>query len=192
MKYYFYSLLIALVVSFSANAQNKECQIDYEIKNDTINFVKTKEVMLYEKDFAKTTKSVFMSVLKSDEMYFVDLQYLQKNPDFIPITCINYKSLVSIKLLSGRIVNCYYVGDEKCDNLLYDNQEKNNIRILTGTFILRKEDVPFLKESPITTMQIRFAGRSEQFIIREEIDSNITNENSKPSRFFIDSLKCIE
>ncbi|MDR0228510.1 MAG: hypothetical protein LBI72_05530 [Flavobacteriaceae bacterium] len=189
-------LLCILLFSFSfvlqTQAQSKNCEIDYEIKNDSVNIKKTVDYLMYEKDFGRSTKSIFMSLINSEGLYFVQMQYLQKDSEFIPITCINHKSIVTLKLLNGKIVNAFYLGDEKCDSLMYDNQEKNNIRVLLGNFILRKEDIAVLKESPVSTMQIRFSNKTEQFIIRESLQSEITKTSYSPSVFIQQNLKCIE
>ncbi|MDR2221440.1 MAG: hypothetical protein LBE34_01750 [Flavobacteriaceae bacterium] len=192
MKKLLYILFFSLGFALHIQAQNKGCEIDYEIKNDSVNIKKTTDYLMYEKDFGRSTKSIFMSLINSEGLYFVQLQYLQKDSEFIPITCINHKSIVTLKLLNGKIVNAFYLGDEKCDSLMYDNQEKNNIRVLMANFILRKEDIAVLKESPVSTMQIRFSNKTEQFIIRETIQSEITKTTYTPSVFIQQNLKCIE
>ena len=41
-------------------------------------------------------------------------------------------------------------------------------------------------------MRVQYAGESKDYIISDELQSEILNEKVKPSRYFIENLECIE
>ncbi|ALU26940.1 hypothetical protein HX045_11820 [Myroides odoratimimus] len=185
-------LIFTLGITTSIHAQERNCSIDYEEVNDTINYRKTNNVLVYEFDRVSTTSSLFFSLVNNNGHPFLNLQYLQKSPDFIPITCVAKKSMVSIKLVNGTTITAHYLGDDVCGTYTYDQEKKNNIRILDADFYIKKEHLALLKASPISMVQIRFPGTSELFIIRNELKSTIVDLQTKPTQFFIDNIPCIE
>ncbi len=192
MKHYVCLILFLCCNLLYVQAQEKNCALDYEVVNDTINFKQTKELLVYEDSQEKSTQALYFSLIKSDDNNFLQVQLIQKSTDFIPITCVNYRSIISIKLNNGRIISAYYIGDEKCDTFIYNNETKNNIRLLSTVFLLRKEDINYLKESPIVMVQIRYANKALPYPIKNELEFNSTEPNSQPSAFFIENIPCLE
>lgn len=191
MKKYILLTLFFSLSLFVVHGQ-KKCTIDYEIVNDTINFKQTSEVLIYTDQQETGTNSLFFSLIKSDESHFLQVQLIQKSLDFIPITCVNYRSIISLKLNNGRIISGYYIGEEKCDSFIYDNETSNNIRILTTAFLLRPEDIHYLAESPIAMVQIRYANKALPYTIKNDNQSSLEEANSQPSAFFIDNIPCLQ
>ncbi|MCC9043374.1 hypothetical protein LNQ81_11910 [Myroides sp. M-43] len=185
-------LLLALGFNTLSQAQTKNCSIDYEEKTDSIHFKKTDNVLVYEFDRVSTTSSLFFSLITSNDHPFLNIQYLQKSSEFIPITCVARKSIVSIKLVNGTTVSAHYIDEDKCDTFTYDSEGKRNIRILDANFYIKKEHLALLKSSPISMVQIRFAGSNELFIIQNELKSTIVDVTTNPTQFFIDNIPCIE
>lgn len=188
------ALLLLMLLSFTSviTAQTKKCSIDYEEVNDSINFKKTNSVLVYEFDRVSATSSLFFSLISNNGVPFLNLQYLQKSPDFIPITCVAKKSIISIKLINGTTISGHYIDQDVCDTYTYDNVGKKNIRILEANFYIKKEHLELLKKSPISIIQVRFAGSTELFNVRDELKSTIVDVKTQPTNFFIDNIPCIE
>ncbi|MGL4583486.1 MAG: hypothetical protein ACRCVU_10950 [Flavobacterium sp.] len=188
------ALLLLMLLSFTSvvTAQTKKCSIDYEEVNDSINFKKTNNILVYEFDRVSATSSLFFSLISNNGVPFLNIQYLQKSPDFIPINCLAKKSIISIKLVNGTTISGHYIDQEACDTYTYDNIGKKNIRILDANFYIKKEHLKLLKESPISIIQIRFAGSTELFNIHNELKSTIVDVKTQPTNFFIDNIPCIE
>lgn len=188
------ALLLLMLLSFTSvvTAQTKRCSIDYEEINDSINFKKTNNVLVYEFDRVSATSSLFFSLISNNGLPFLNIQYLQKSPDFIPINCVAKKSMVSIKLVNGTTISAHYIDQDTCDTYTYDNVGKKNIRILDANFYIKKEHLELLKKSPISIIQIRFAGSTELFNIHNELKSTIVDVKTQPTNFFIDNIPCIE
>lgn len=185
-------LLLALFSATLSVAQTKNCSIDYEEVSDSLTLKKTNNVLVYEFDRVSATSSLFFSLLTTNGHPFLNIQYLQKSPDFIPITCVARKSIVSIKLVNGTTVSAHYIDEDICDTYTYDNTTNKNIRILDANFYIKKEHLKLLKEAPISMIQIRFAGSTELFIIQNELKSTIVDVKTQPTQFFMDNIPCIE
>lgn len=193
MKIFLSLLLFEGIFTMNLSAQEKKCNIDYEIKNDSICFVKTKDQLIYKKDSNSISSSVFFSLISKDENPFLHFQFFQKSQNILPINCINHKSIIALKLQNGRIINTYYIGEEKCSKHTADSETQSNIYILAANFIIQKEDLSYLQESPVTTVQIRFTNTTEQEqITQKESDSDTTDKETLPAYFFIDHIPCIE
>lgn len=192
MKQYVCLILFFCCALNYTHAQERPCVLDYEEVNDTISFKQTKEILVYEDSEEGKSQALFFSLIKSDKNYFIQVQLVQKSTNFIPITCVNYRSIISVKLNNGRIISAYYIGDEKCDTYIYDDETKNNIRILSTAFLVRQEEINYLKESPIAMVQIRYANKAFPYAIKNELQSNIVETNSQPSAFFIENIPCLD
>ncbi|MGL5277072.1 hypothetical protein [Myroides sp.] len=192
MKKLTFLLLITLLCTTISQAQTKNCSIDYEEVTDSLSIKKTNNVLVYEFNRVSSTSSLFFSLITTNGVPFLNIQYLQKSPDFIPINCVARKSMVSIKLVNGTTISAHYIDEDKCDTYTYDQQGQKNIRILDANFYIKKEHLALLKQSPISLVQIRFAGSTELFVIESELKSTIVDVKTSPTRFFIDNIPCIE
>lgn len=186
-------LITFLVFAFvsATYAQNTNCELDFEISNDSVQLKRFKEHLVYEMDMGKKTESLFFSLLKSDGIPLLEVQYLLKGPDFIPIQCFNSKSLISIKLLNGNVVSLRHVNEDTCSTFVYDAPEKNNIRILNSYFRIAETDFNKLQESPVSLVQIRFSTEQKTFTIMNELNSSIIKETYKPATYFKESIPCL-
>ncbi len=191
MKIFLSLLLFGGIFIINLSAQEKKCNIDYEIKNDSICFVKTKNQLIYKKELNNISSSIFFSLISKDEKPFLHFQFFQKSQNILPTSCINHKSIIALKLQNGRIINTYYIGDEKCSKQTADSETQSNIYILAANFIIQKEDLSYLQESPVTIVQIRFANTTEQITVQKESDSEAANKETLPAYFFINHIPCI-
>ena len=97
-----------------------------------------------------------------------------------------------MQLTNGKIITLLNSNEEICSELLYDANEKNNIRILTGYFYFTKTNYEELKSSPISLMRIQFAVESKDYVVKTELESETLKSKSKPASYFMDYLKCVE
>lgn len=185
-------LFICLIVTINTTAQTKDCNIDYEIKNDTTDFKKIMEYLFVEKSYPNSIESVYLSLIKSDGLSLIQLQYLQKDSNFISASCVDQKSMITFQLLNGTIVNFRHANTDYCNNLSYDPEQKANIRILSTYFQIQKDDFKRLKESPISVMQIRFQNSTKTFEVESKIESKVVQETYSPNTYFMQNLHCIE
>lgn len=185
-------LLFTLFSATLSQAQIKNCSIDYEEVNDSLNIKKTNNVLVYEFDRVSATSSLFFSLITTNGVPFLNIQYLQKSPDFISINCLSKKSIISIKLVNGTTISGHFIDQDVCDTYTYDSEGKKNIRILDANFYIKKEHLQLLKASPISLIQIRFTGSTELFVIESELKSTIVDVKTNPTKFFIDNIPCIE
>lgn len=190
MKIVLFLLFLGGIFITNLTAQEKNCE--YEVINDSLCFVKTKDLLIHKKETDSISSSVFFSLISKDENPFLHFQFLQKSQDILSASCVNHKSIIALKLQNGRIINTYYIGDEKCSSNAKDDDSQQNIYILTTHFVIRKEDLSYLKESPVTTIQIRFSNKTEQITFPKEPDSEITDKMTLPAYFFIRQIPCIE
>lgn len=174
------------------HAQTAQCELDFEVSNDSVQLKRFKEQLLYEMDMGKKRESLFFSLIESEGIPLLEVQYLQRSPDFIPTQCFNNKSLVSIQLLNGQVVSLRHVAEETCSTLVYDAPEKTNIRILSTYFRILDNDVDKLMESPVSLLQIRFSLEQKTFVIKNELASSIVNQSYRPARFFQENLDCLK
>lgn len=122
----------------------------------------------------------------------LNLQFLQTSKDFISASCLDKTSRIVFQLANGKIVTLVCNTDEICNNLIYNETEKSNIRILDGYFLFTPNNYEELKKSSINLMRIQFTNGSKDFVIKKEIKSELLNTTYYPENIFIDYLNCVE
>jgi hypothetical protein len=55
-----------------------------------------------------------------------------------------------------------------------------------------KDSFEELKSSPVSMMRIKYLTDTEDYILKKEFKSELTNEIYNPENYFINNLKCIE
>ncbi|MBW3517977.1 hypothetical protein [Flavobacterium sp. NKUCC04_CG] len=190
MKYVI--LILGLLSTLFTVAQTKNCEIDYIVKNDSTDLKKTKDYLIVERIYPQSLESVYISLLKSDDLTYLQLQYLQKDTQFISTTCVDQKSMVSVQLSNGNIINFRHANIDYCNNLSFDSEQNANIRILSTYFLIQKEDLERLKESTATVMRIRYATTTATYELLDKIESKVVDKSYYPSNYFINNIPCIE
>lgn len=188
MKYL--SLLLIALFSHSLLGQTQDCELDFEIQNDSVQIKRFKEHLIYEMDMGKKTESLFFSLLQAEQVPLLEMQYLLKSPDFIPVNCLDTRSLISIQLLNGTVVSLRHANQDACSSFVYDAPAKNNIRILTSYFRLTDTDIAKLKQSPVSMIQIRFATEQKTFNVKNQLYSQVVNQQYHPATYLKDFLIC--
>ncbi len=190
MKYVI--LIFGLFSTLFMAAQTKNCEMDYIVKNDSTDIKKTKDYLIVERIYPPTLESVYISLLKSEDLTYLQLQYLQKDMQFISTTCVDQKSMVSIQLLNGQIINFRHANIDYCNSLTFDAEQNTNIRILSTYFQIQKEDLQRLKASPASVIRIRYATTTVTYELLDKIESKVVEETYFPSNYFINNIPCIE
>ncbi|VXB55412.1 conserved hypothetical protein [Flavobacterium sp. 9AF] len=173
-------------------AQKKDCKYDFEEKTDTTFLKALPDKLVYEKIFGTSKEFIQFKLLNHNGVPTLSFQQIQKSQDFIPVKCFDAKSKIVFQLESGKIVSLLSVNTETCSTLTYLSEENSNIRLLKGYFVFTKLNYDELKKSRITVMRVQYTGESKDYIINDAIQSEILNENIKPSSYFIENLECVE
>ncbi|MVO10727.1 hypothetical protein GOQ30_16250 [Flavobacterium sp. TP390] len=189
MKRILYIFLCLPLLHFS---QKKDCIYDFEEKTDSTYIKATNGKLMYEKVFGNSKEFIQFKLINNNGIPTLEFQQIQKSQDFIPVRCFNNKSKVILQLEDGKIISLISAVEDVCSNLTYIDSEKSNIRILNAYFLFTKTNYESLKKSRITVMRVHYAGESKDYIISDELQSEILNERVKPSLYFIENLECIE
>ncbi len=185
-------LTLLLFIPVFSMAQTKDCVYDLEEKTDSTSIKVLPYTLVHEKIYGNSNEYLFLGLLNNDGAPMLSIQQLQKSKDFIKTNCIAKNSKIILQLTNGKIITLLNSNEEICSELLYDANEKNNIRILTGYFYFTKTNYEELKSSPISLMRIQFAGESKDYVVKTELESETLKTKSKPASYFMDYLKCVE
>jgi len=182
---------LILVLGISLNAQQKKCEYELEEKTDSTFIKKTPNYLIHEKDFVNSKDYVLFSLINSDGTPYLNFQFLQKSKEFIRTKCFDSGSKISLQLTNGKIVTLLSAGDV-CGQLIYDEIEKNNIRMLNNYFIFSKDGFEDLKKYPISMMKVKYASETVDYVFKKELKSEAFQGDFYPENYFINYLKCLE
>ncbi|MCG2611550.1 hypothetical protein LZZ90_08530 [Flavobacterium sp. SM15] len=187
-------ILAALILNLAfitVTAQQKKCEYDFEEKTDSTFLKKTPDYLIHEKDFISSKEFVLFSLINSNGTPFLNFQLLQKSKDFIKPFCFDNKSKISLQLSNGKIVTLLSAG-EICSQLMFDEKEKNNIRLLNNYFFFPKEGFEDLKKYPVSLIKINFVTESMDYVFKKQIQSVTFKGDFFPENYFINYLNCVE
>ncbi|SCY12641.1 hypothetical protein [Flavobacterium caeni] len=168
----------------------KPCDFSVNVTDSTGTYKATKEVLLYEKNFAGHASYMFASIAVTDGLPTLNLQLLEKSQEFIKARCFDAGSKLYLQLENGKIVTLLHLPKESCGSMVRDDNGFNN-RILTGHFLFKKDDADFLKTSPISLLRIKFATEATDYIMRPAFKAEIDNQLYQPASYFVDYYHCI-
>lgn len=183
--------VLILIIGMYSNAQQKKCIYDIEEKTDSTFLKKTTDYLMYEKDFVNTKSFVLFALVNSDGTPFLNFQLMQKSKEFISSNCFDKASKISLQLTNGKIVTLISTEDS-CGHLIYDEKEKNNIRVLTNNFMFTKDGYEDLKKYPVSIMKVRYSTGSAEYVFKKELKSESFNNEYFPENYFINYLNCVE
>ena len=183
-------LLALISLSFIANAQD-DCQYTI-VSNEAGTEIKTtSEYLMYEKVFGGTSQFIFFSMANDEGTPVLNFQLLVKSKEFPPAYCLDKNSKIYIQLLNGKIITLISATDDSCSKLIYDSGEKNNIRVLTGSFLFTKGSMEDLESSSITFIRVKYVNETMDYPIRKELQSETIKGKYFPEAYFMKNLKCI-
>lgn len=183
-------LSIVLFLNLSAIAQ-KPCDFTVNVVDSIGSYRSTKEYLVYEKNFGGNSVYLFNSIVITDGMPILNVQFLEKSAGFIKAKCLDKNSKIYIQLNNGKIVTLLHMEKESCGTMVRDDKGFNN-RILTGYFMFRKDDFQELKKSPVSYIRLKYTVETEDFIFRKAIKSEMNGEIYEPENYFINYFHCFE
>jgi hypothetical protein len=184
-------LIVLCFVSLMANAQ-KDCEYSVNEKEGDNVIKSTKEYLMYQNVFGGTSGFVFFSLGISEGLPVLNFQLLAKSTGFPPAYCLDQSSKIYLQLANGKIVTLLNAYDEQCSSLLYNSDEKTNIRVLTSAFLFTKGSMEELAKSPISFMRVRYSTETVDYAIRKELVSESNAATYFPEAYFMNYLKCIQ
>ncbi|SHI86876.1 hypothetical protein [Flavobacterium terrae] len=187
----FYIIALLTLAQFITFAQKQPCKFEINTTDSLGVYKETPSHLVYEKVFGNSSQLVFLSIGSDNSTPFLKLQIIQKSKDFIIPKCIDKNSRIYFQLTNGKIYTLVNASNDKCDNLIFNETDKENNRLLDCTFLFLKNDFEDLKKFPIMLMKIKLASDEKEYIISKELISEKINTKSNPESFFIDNLHCI-
>ncbi|MFP9098710.1 hypothetical protein ACLI09_06625 [Flavobacterium sp. RHBU_24] len=192
MKKIVLTLAFAAMCMLTQPAIAQECNYTVDDKTEGQELKSLPEYLMYEKVFAGTSQFLFFSLSISRGMPLVNMELLSKSKDFAKAYCIDKASKIYIQLANGKIISLISATEEQCSGLMYDANEKNNIRILTGVFLFPVGSIEELEKSPISFIRVKYTTESVDYSIKRELNSETMKKAYNPERYFMDYLKCIK
>jgi hypothetical protein len=183
-------LVLFFLISSNLFAQ-KPCEYSTDVTDSIGTYKLTKEYMIYEKNFAGNTNYIFFTLALTDGTPTLNLQLIQKSKDFLKANCFDKNSKLFLQLNNGKIITLLHIDRENCGSMIRDDKGFDN-RILQGNFMFMKGSFEDLKSSPVNLMRIKYLTDIEDYVIKKEFQSELTNLVYEPETYFIKYLHCIE
>lgn len=180
-----------MVTCLATNAQ-EDCKVTVTKAEDGTEIKTIPEYMMYERVFGGTSQFMFFSIVLSDGMPILNFQLLAKSKDFPKVLCLDKTSKIHIQLMSGKVVTLLSAVEEQCGSLIYDNAEKNNLRVLTGAFLFTTGSLEELEKSAISFIRVQYATETIDYPVKKELQSEGVAQKYYPDSFFIRNLKCFK
>jgi hypothetical protein len=169
----------------------KPCEFATNVTDSIGTYKTTKEYMIAEKNFGGASSYLFFSLALSDGMPLLNVQLIQKSKDFIKANCFDKNSKLYLQLNNGKVVTLLHIDQENCGTMLRDDKGFDN-RVSSGTFMFMKDSFDELKNSPISIMRIKFLTDTEDYILKKQFTSELTNEIYEPETYFIQNINCVQ
>lgn len=186
-----YLLMLLLASGLTAKAQQDDCNFTV-VTTDNGETKSTPEYLMHEKVFNGTSSFVFFSMTLHDDIPVLNFQLLAKSDDFPKAYCFTKKSRIHLQLTNGKVVTLFCIDEDACSQLLYDEAEKKNLRMLNGHFLFTKGSIEDLEASPILFMRVLYSAETVDYPLRSNLESETMGKNYKPDSYFIQYLKCIK
>lgn len=184
------AFLLLLCFPLLSMAQ-ENCEYTLLTTDGGVEVKSTKEYLMYEKSFANTSTLVFFSLSNHDGIPVLNFQMLSKSKEFTKIQCLDKNSRIYLQLTNGRIITLISLAEDQCSNLIFDEEQKTYIRVLTGAFVFVKDSFDALEKNPISLMRIKYATEVADYNIKKELVSETNNNSYFPESYFLNYLKCI-
>ena len=178
---------ISLLYIFSYAQKN--CEYNTNVTDRLGSYKATKEYIIHERTFGNTQATLFFSLINADGLPSLKLQLIQKSNDFIAAKCFDKTSKIFFQLSDNKIITLIAIDNETCGEKI--NNENVNNRLLTGYFLFMKDTMEALKNAPISIMRIKYTTETVDYIIKDELISEIDKKVYNPDYYFVNYLKCI-
>ncbi|OOG62663.1 hypothetical protein [Flavobacterium sp. A45] len=188
MKYIFVTALC--ILSFNLFAQ-KPCEYSSNITDSIGTYKSTKEYLISEKVFGGNSNYIFYSLILTDGVPTLNVQFIQKSKEFVKANCFDKDSKIYLQLQNGKIYTLLHIDQESCGTMIRDDKGFDN-RVKTGIFMFTKDNYEELKKSPISLMRIKYLTDVEDYIFKKEFTAELDGKTYRPETYFIDNLRCVE
>ncbi len=182
-------IVLFLLIGFSAWAQDP-CEFSMEVADSLGTYKSTKDYLMHEKVFGNSRTLLYFSLVQSDGMPVLNLQVIQKSPDFIAAECLDKNSRIFLQLDNGKIVPLIHLAQENCGTTVRVGEVNN--RIMSSYFMFVKDTYDELKKSNVSLLRIKYATGTQDYVVKPTIVSETDGKTYQPERYFIDHLRCIE
>ena len=183
-------IVLLLFIQFISFAQ-KPCELATNINDSIGTYKETKGCLVYEKVFGNSSQLIFLSLASENDTPLLKIQVIQKSKDFITPKCLDAASKLFFQLSNGKVYSLIYADEGKCDNLIYNQEEKENNRFLDATFFFMKNDFEDLKKYSISLMKINYSSGAIDYVLPKEIISEKLGTTFRPEDFFKDNYGCL-
>jgi hypothetical protein len=167
------------------------CEYTQNISDSIGTYKTTKDYLVFERNFAGNASYLFNSITVTDGVPVLNVQFIEKSSDFIKAKCLDANSKLFIQLQNGKIVTLIHTQQESCGSLVRDEKGINN-RIMTGTFLFRKDDYQALKDNPVSFIRIKFATDVVDYVYKKALKSELDGQLYAPEDYFMHIFPCIE
>lgn len=187
MRFIIFTFLLLFSIQISAQ---KNCEYTVEVTDSLGTLKTTKEFLMFEKRFGNNESYIFFSLSVDNGTPILNYQLLQKNTDFSKAFCVDASSKIYFQLANGKIITLIHNKVENCGTF-FRNDDKN-VRVLSANFLFLINSIEELKASPITLMRVKYSTETVDYIIREDLNSELLNETIKSANYFVDYLHCVK
>ncbi len=191
MKY----ILTLLLISFSSLTYS-QCDYSHVEYNNTTGKGVIKSYP-YTLDFYETPMNgrlLLISLIRAGNQYFMDLEITKDSSaqDLEPI-CLESGSRLSFLLKNNTSISLPHVEDKICGIKTYDRKSGYTSVSNYGLFMITQSGFDELLKSEITLIKITDKDYKKSFVIKDELEAPVDDgyKITKPSRFFIDNIKCM-
>jgi hypothetical protein len=181
-------LFLFIVFGTTVFAQ-KECEYSSDFTDSIGTYKATKDYIVHEKIFGNSKSTIYFSLINADGMPSLNFQLIEKSKDFIPAKCFDKNSKIYFQLQNGKIITLVGMDQETCGNTIRNGDE--NIRVLSSYFMFVKNTIEDLKNSKITYIRVKYSGEANDYIFKDELQSETDSVTYYPENYFVDYLKCI-
>lgn len=182
--------LTLFLLTFTAFAQ-KPCEYSANVTDSIGTYKVTNEYLINEKNFGGTFSYIFFSLAQTDGLPTLNLQLIQKSKEFIKANCFDKNSKIFLQLENGKIVTLIHIDSERCGTLIRDDKGFDN-RVNTGIFMFMKDNYEELKKSPVSIMRIKYLTNIEDYIVKNELVSEMNGKTFQPSTYLMQNIRCVE
>jgi hypothetical protein len=158
----------------------KDCEYSTNVTDSIGTYKSTNDYIIHERKFGNSNSTLFFSLINAEGLPSLKIQLIQKDTDFIPAKCFDKNS---------KIITLLGIDYESCGESI--RNENGNSRILTGYFLFMKDTFDALQNSPITFMRIKYSTETNDYILKNELISELDKKTYNPDQYFINYLKCI-
>jgi hypothetical protein len=186
-----YVLILILGFFSSTLLAQKPCEYTTNVTDSTGTYKSTADYLISEKIFAGNSNYIFYSLVVTDGLPTLNVQFIQKSKDFIKANCFDKDSRIYLQLQNGKIVTLMHIAQDNCGTMIRDDKGYDN-RVKLGIFLFQKENYEDLKTSPVSIMRIKYGTETVDYIFKKEFTAELDKKVYRPETYFIDNIRCIQ